>query len=113
MADKFELDPVYLGKSKDVLDQIDLSLTIDAAITLFVPFLRYHNRSAEQILPSVHNVFAVLMPDPMPGDDGHYKPYMDLLGTKTDETRRPSLQKVPKRTKTSRIYCKCPACKKF
>ena len=39
------------------------------------------------------------MPDPMPGDDGHYKPFKDLLGTKTNETRRPSLQKAPKRRK--------------
>ena len=100
VTDKFELDSAYFGKSKDALDQIDLLLTLDAAITLFGPFLRYHTRSAEQILPPVHNAFAVLMPNPMPGDDGHYKPFKDLLGTKTDETRRPSLQKAPKRKKT-------------
>ena len=27
------------------------------------------------------------LPDPMPGDDGHNKPFKDLLGTKTDGTR--------------------------
>ena len=58
VTDKFELDSANLGKSKD---QIDHSLTVNAAITLFGPFLRYHTRSAEQILPSVHNAFAVLM----------------------------------------------------
>ena len=26
------------------------------------------------------------LPDPMPGDAGHYKPFKDLLGTKTDGT---------------------------
>ena len=88
-----------MGKLKDALDQIDLSLTLDAAITLFGPFLRYHTRSAEQIFPSVHNAFAVLMPDPMHEDDGHYKPFKDLLGTKTDKSRQPSLQKAPKREK--------------
>ena len=39
------------------------------------------------------------LPDPMPRDDGQYKPFKDLLGTKTDGTRQPSLQKAPKRRK--------------
>ena len=26
------------------------------------------------------------LPDPVPGDDGHYKTFKDLLGTKMDET---------------------------
>ena len=38
--------------------------------------------------------------DPMPGDNGHYKAFKDLLGTKTDGTHQPSLQKASKRTKT-------------
>ena len=40
------------------------------------------------------------LPDPVPGEDGHYKGFKDLLGTKTDGTHRPSLQKASKRTKT-------------
>jgi len=39
------------------------------------------------------------LPDPVPGEDGHYKGFKDLLGTKTDGTHRPSLQKASKRTK--------------
>ena len=38
--------------------------------------------------------------DPVPGDDGHYKAFKDLLGTKMDRTHRPSLQKASKRIKT-------------
>ena len=41
-----------------------------------------------------------VLPDPVPGEDGHYKTLDDLLGTKTDESHRPSLHKTPKRRKT-------------
>ena len=51
------------------------------------------------------------LPNPMPGDEGQYKPFMDLLGRATDETHQPSLQKAPKQTKTL-IFCKCPTCQK-
>ena len=40
------------------------------------------------------------LPDPVPGDDGHYRAFKDLLGTKTDKTHQPSLQKASKQTKT-------------
>ena len=40
------------------------------------------------------------LPDPVPGEDGHYKSFKDLLGTKTDEQHRPSLQRKPRRKKT-------------
>ena len=36
VTDKFELDSAYLGKLKDTLDQIDLSLTLDAALHFLV-----------------------------------------------------------------------------
>ena len=41
-----------------------------------------------------------VLPDPVPGEDGHYKTLDDILGTETDESHRPSLQKTPKRRKT-------------
>ena len=34
------------------------------------------------------------LPDPVPGDDGHYKAFKDLQGTKTDKTNQPSLQRM-------------------
>ena len=51
-------------------------------------------------LPS--NVFSEIhiLPDPMPGDEGHYKGFADVYGTTTDESHRPSLQKKSKKTKT-------------
>ena len=41
-----------------------------------------------------------VLPDPVPGEDGHYKNLDELLGTETDGSHRPSLQKTPKRKKT-------------
>lgn len=48
------------------------------------------------------NIFDQLsvLPDPVPGDDGHYKTFAQLFGTKTDGSHRPSLQKTSKRKKT-------------
>ncbi len=47
-------------------------------------------------------VFSTLhsLPDPVPGEDGHYKPFGDVFGTKTNESHRPSLQKKAQRRKT-------------
>ena len=36
---------------------------------------------------------------PIPGEDGHYKTFEQLLGSSTDESYRPSLQSKAKRTK--------------
>lgn len=36
------------------------------------------------------------LPDPVPGEDGHYKSFQQLFGTPTDGSHRPSLQKVKK-----------------
>ena len=41
-----------------------------------------------------------VLPDPVLGEDGHHKTLDDVLGTETDESHRPSLQKTPKRRKT-------------
>ena len=41
-----------------------------------------------------------VLPDPVPGEDGHHKSLDDLLGRETDESQRSSLQKTPKRRKT-------------
>ena len=35
-----------------------------------------------------------VLPDPIPTEDGHYKAFSDLLGTPTDHSFRPSLQKT-------------------
>ena len=34
------------------------------------------------------------MPDPIPGNEGHYKPFDDILGTETTEEHRPSLKTI-------------------
>ena len=36
-------------------------------------------------------------PDPMPGQDGHYKRFEEVCGTSTVEEHRPSLQKITKK----------------
>ena len=48
------------------------------------------------------NVFEEVMflPDPIPQDDGHYKSFEDVYGTKTTEEHRPSHQKKPVKQKS-------------
>ena len=36
-------------------------------------------------------------PDPMPGQDGHYKRFEEVFGTNTVEKHQPSLQKITKK----------------
>lgn len=36
-------------------------------------------------------------PDPMPGEDGHYKKFEEVFATDTVEEHRPSLQKITKK----------------
>ena len=52
-------------------------------------------RLPKEVFDTLH-----VLPDPVPGEDGHYKSLDDLLGTETDGSHRPSLQKTPKRKKT-------------
>ena len=40
------------------------------------------------------------LPDPVPNDDGHYKPFEIVYGKTTSEKHRPTLQKRPARLKT-------------
>ena len=51
-------------------------------------------------LPS--SVFSEIhvLPDPMPGYEGHYKRFADVYGTTTDESHCPSLQKRSLKAKT-------------
>jgi len=51
-------------------------------------------------LPS--DVFQTIsfIPDPVPGDEGHYKCFSDVYGTDTTEEHCPSLKKPNKRRKT-------------
>ena len=46
VTDRLELESAFLGKSKDALDEIDITLTLDTAVPLFSPFLRFHTHSA-------------------------------------------------------------------
>ena len=52
-------------------------------------------RLPQEVFDSMH-----ILPDPVPGEDGHFKSFEDLLGTKTDEQHRPSIQRKPRRKKT-------------
>lgn len=49
---------------------------------------------AKEVFDSLH-----VLPDPVPSEDGHYKTLEELLGTETDGSHRPSLQKTSKRKK--------------
>ena len=51
--------------------------------------------SPKEVFDSLH-----VLPDPVPSEDGHYKTLEELLGTETDGSHRPSLQKTSKRKKT-------------
>ena len=55
------LEAAFLGKSKESLDRIELSLSLDSAIPLFGPFLRYRTRSSEQVPPPSRDAFAILI----------------------------------------------------
>ncbi len=35
------------------------------------------------------------IPDPMPGDEGKYKEFSDVYGTKTTDSARPALKNMP------------------
>ena len=41
-----------------------------------------------------------MLPDPVPGEDGHYLPFESVYGTTTSEKDRPSLSQTKKRKKT-------------
>ena len=56
-----DLESAFLGKSKESLDKIQVSLSLDSAIHLFGPFLRYYTCDRLQQLPPMHNAFTVLM----------------------------------------------------
>ena len=49
----------------------------------------------KEVFDSLH-----VLPDLVPSEDGHYKTLEELLGTETDGSHRPSLQKTSKRKKT-------------
>jgi len=54
-----------------------------------------HVRLPKDIFNTIH-----FLPDPVPGEDGHYKTLEQLLCSVTDESHRSSLQTKAKRTKT-------------
>ena len=49
--EELELEAAFLGKLKESLDKIELSLSLNSAIPLFGPFLRYRTHSSEQVPP--------------------------------------------------------------
>ena len=59
--EEVELEAAFLGKSKESLDRIELSLSLDSAVPLFGPFLRYCTCSSEQVPPPSRDAFAILM----------------------------------------------------
>ena len=73
------------------------------------------------------NVFEEInfLPDPVPNDNGHYKSFSDVYGTKTSEEHRPSIQKKPAKQKTlpfsasvqharnTNIMIQCEECEKW
>ena len=59
-----DLESAFLGKSKESLDKIELSLLLDSAIHLFGPFLHYYTYDWLQQLPPMRNAFTVLMSSP-------------------------------------------------
>ena len=61
VSDEMDLESAFLGKSKDSLDKIELSISLDRAIQLFGPFLRYHTCDRIQQVPPVRDAFSVLM----------------------------------------------------
>ena len=67
--EEFQFCEVYLGKSKDKLDAIDLALPFEDAIVIFGHFLKY---VVPVRLPD--DIFRGLMylPDPTPCSDGRY-----------------------------------------
>jgi hypothetical protein len=51
LPDELDLESAGLGKSKDSLDKIEMSLSLDSAIHMFGPFLRYYTCSRLHQLP--------------------------------------------------------------
>jgi hypothetical protein len=51
LPDELDLESAGLGKSKDSLDKIEMSLSLDSAIYMFGPFLRYYTCSRLHQLP--------------------------------------------------------------
>lgn len=68
---------LLLWKSKNLLDKIYLTLPLDSATELFGPFLRYHIRKDAKL----H-----VIPDPVPGEDSHYKIFDQIFGSTTGES---------------------------
>ena len=96
LSDELDLESAGLGKSKDSLDKIEMSLSLDSAIHMFGPFLRYYTCSRLQQLPLVRDAFALLMasqkqlsqaglPACIPVRTKKDKLYNDFLGLLSEE----------------------------
>lgn len=58
-----QLESASLGKSKNSLDQVDLSLPLDSTVELFGPFLWYYvkDNNIRKSSPRLRNTFEILM----------------------------------------------------
>ena len=59
--EEVRLDSAGLGKSKDSLDTIEMSLSLESAVQLFGAFLRYNVCSEQYQVAPMHDAFALLM----------------------------------------------------
>ena len=57
----FEMKDAFLGRSKDSLDGVSLSVPLDSAIQTFGPYLRYHTEAKEAVCPPRVDAFALMM----------------------------------------------------
>ena len=74
-------------------------------------------------MPQEASNFFLFLPDPVPGEEGHYRPFDNVSGTATSEEFRPSLkasknkqQRVPfspsvQHVKNADIMVQCEKCK--
>ena len=95
LPDELDLESAGLGKSKDSLDKIEMS-SLDSAINIFGPFLRYNTCSRLHQLPLARDAFALLMasqkqllqaglPACIPVRTKKDKLYNDFLGLLSEE----------------------------
>ena len=95
---ELQIDSAFLGKGKDSLDRIELSLVLERAAAVFGPFLKYHVSVLERSLPATHttDAFAMMMrssqllsqpglPSSVPERTNKDKLYNDVLKLFNDE----------------------------
>ena len=100
-----ELQKVYVGKGKDSLVEADVNLCMSPVVSMFGAFVKF-------IVPQETFNDLHMLPDPVPGDDGHYVPFESVYGTATSEEHRPSLLKKQEAQEPP-ICCEHTACEEY